>query len=86
MKQVLLAAAAGLGLAALLAPAPAEAQYRTAQGYYGYGYDEGYDIPYGGRIRTERVCQRWCPSDQSPCDPPNFKIADGRCRPNAGRR
>jgi hypothetical protein len=32
-----------------------------------------------------RVCQKWCPADMVPCDPPNFKIADGRCRPNNGR-
>jgi len=25
------------------------------------------------------VCQRWCDADSLPCDPPSFKIADGRC-------
>ncbi|WP_298956468.1 hypothetical protein [uncultured Methylobacterium sp.] len=29
---------------------------------------------------TGRVCQRWCEWDDVPCDPPSFKIADGRCR------
>ncbi|ACA15396.1 hypothetical protein M446_0843 [Methylobacterium sp. 4-46] len=33
-----------------------------------------------------RVCQKWCEADLVPCDPPNFKIADGRCRPNSGGR
>jgi hypothetical protein len=26
-------------------------------------------------------CYAWCPEDHTPCDPANFKIADGRCRP-----
>ena len=25
------------------------------------------------------VCRPWCTRDLTPCDPPNFKIADGRC-------
>ena len=25
-------------------------------------------------------CHAWCPQDYSPCDPANFKIADGRCK------
>ncbi|MGY2050395.1 hypothetical protein [Methylobacterium sp. JK268] len=33
-----------------------------------------------------QVCQKWCEADLVPCDPPNFKIADGRCRPNSGGR
>lgn len=80
MKTML--AASGLALLAMAASAPAGAQYRVTQGY---GYDYGYGSPYGARVRSERVCQRWCPSDMTPCDPPNFKIADARCRPNAGR-
>ena len=26
-----------------------------------------------------RVCQPLCQADMSPCDPPEFKRADGRC-------
>lgn len=26
-----------------------------------------------------RVCQPLCTADMSPCDPPEFKRADGRC-------
>ncbi len=33
---------------------------------------------------TGRVCQRWCEWDDVPCDPPSFKIADGRCRSRNG--
>ena len=25
-------------------------------------------------------CPRWCNQDYSPCDPPSYKQADGRCR------
>ena len=25
------------------------------------------------------VCQPWCENDTSPCDPPHFKVSDGRC-------
>lgn len=27
------------------------------------------------------VCVPWCNADSSPCDPPVFKQADGRCNP-----
>jgi flagellar biosynthesis GTPase FlhF len=27
----------------------------------------------------QNACVKWCPGDNSPCDPPYFKIADGRC-------
>ncbi|MGE7413787.1 hypothetical protein [Methylobacterium tarhaniae] len=33
-----------------------------------------------------QVCQRWCETDYVPCDPPYFKIADGRCRTFGGGR
>ena len=39
-----------------------------------------YNDPYYG-YQGGRVCPRWCRNDRTPCDPPNFKIADGRCAP-----
>ncbi|KAA2237287.1 hypothetical protein [Salinarimonas soli] len=31
-------------------------------------------------VQTQRnACVPWCPSDLNPCDPPEFKAADGRC-------
>ena len=33
--------------------------------------------PYGRPAAP--VCVPWCPHDDNPCDPPAFKIADGRC-------
>lgn len=26
-----------------------------------------------------RLCVKQCPNDSLPCDPPSYKIADGRC-------
>ena len=81
---------ASLGLAALLAlPAgAASAQYyapgweradRTGSVAPGYarrpppGVNGGYS-PWG-----MQTCVPWCRYDYNPCDPPGFKIADGRC-------
>ena len=33
-----------------------------------------------------QLCMRWCPHDMVPCDPPHFKIADGRCQDRRGNR
>jgi hypothetical protein len=38
--------------------------------------DEG-DPFYG--LQNGQICRRWCLEDRNPCDPPHFKIADGRC-------
>ncbi len=35
--------------------------------------------PVAARGPTERVCVPWCPADLNPCDPPDYKRADGRC-------
>ena len=37
-----------------------------------------YNDPYFGR-QGGRICARWCLQDRNPCDPPEFKVADGRC-------
>ncbi len=31
------------------------------------------------QVPQARVCVPWCPADLNPCDPPEFKAADGRC-------
>lgn len=46
--------------------------------------DEGYAYP--PRARYDQVCIRWCPHDAVPCDPPHYKIADGRCHDRRGNR
>jgi hypothetical protein len=37
-----------------------------------------YADPFYGR-QGNRICRRWCLEDRNPCDPPEFKAADGRC-------
>ena len=77
----------GIALAALAAAgfaAPASAQYdRYAR--------PAYTPPayYSGAASRGAYCQALCPTDMSPCDPPEFKRTDGRCTnpsPGAGIR
>ena len=67
----------GLALAAIAASifsaAPASAQY------YHYGRPAYAAPDYYAPARGEFVCRKLCPSDVTPCDPPEFKRADGRC-------
>jgi hypothetical protein len=70
----------GAAMATLASAAMAQPVYVQRRGPV-YVEDYGpppYASPYG---RQAQMCQRWCPQDSTPCDPPNFKIADGRCRP-----
>jgi hypothetical protein len=34
--------------------------------------------PYWGK-QDGYICRRWCLDDRNPCDPVQFKVADGRC-------
>ena len=56
-----------------------------AQPYYRPASDPRYEQQYEAQSYAGRrgagQCYAWCPQDYSPCDPANFKIADGRCRP-----
>lgn len=64
---VTLAIASALGFAA----APAAAQNsRQSRPYAAPAYGA---TPYG------YACRPMCPMDVTPCDPPHYKIADGRC-------
>jgi hypothetical protein len=56
---------------------PGGREYVARPPYTTYGYSS--EVGSG-------VCQRWCPYDSSPCDPPSFKIADGRCRTSSRSR
>lgn len=75
----------GAAMATLASAAVAQPIYveRGAPMYYAEGYGPPAYAPAYGR---GGLCQRWCPEDASPCDPPYFKIADGRCRPTLNRR
>ena len=42
-----------------------------------------YSEPYAP---NDDVCRPWCDLDRSPCDPPYFKVADGRCSNPMPRR
>jgi hypothetical protein len=58
---------------------PSFADPPLKQVYRQRGYQPGgYADPYFGR-QGGRVCQRWCLEDRNPCDPPEYKIQDGRC-------
>jgi uncharacterized low-complexity protein len=57
----------------LSAPVLADAASRRAQRYAPQDEPAAYSLRAAGR------CQAWCDRDFSPCDPPHFKVADGRC-------
>jgi hypothetical protein len=73
-----------LALAALIAALPALAQSPHPPRQHGQHFqdqrvqaqrfDEGRTV-----YAPQRVCQPLCSADTSPCDPPQFKAADGRC-------
>ena len=72
----------GAILASGFAPGAALAQ-RDRGGPAWYDSPPAYS-PYGARGRA--YCQKLCNLDMSPCDPPEFKRADGRCTaPGTGR-
>jgi len=62
------------------APAPAQADPPLKQVYRKPGPIQpgSYADPFYGR-QGNRICPRWCLQDRNPCDPPEYKIADGRC-------
>ncbi|MDE2364317.1 MAG: hypothetical protein KGM42_16700 [Hyphomicrobiales bacterium] len=69
-------ALATLAAAGFAAP-PAFAQY------YHYG-PPAYEAPYWYRPGPVSYCRKLCPQDVTPCDPPAFKKADGRCNGAVG--
>ncbi len=56
------------------------ASAQTPTGFGGLPSLEGRSV-YGGPLAPPRFCEKLCERDTSPCDPPNFKQADGRCSP-----
>jgi hypothetical protein len=69
---VLAATAVGVGHAA--------AQHRTYPTPHSFEPGD-YTDPYYGR-QGNQICRRWCLEDRNPCDPPQYKSADGRCSLN----
>lgn len=77
MKRIGAAAIGAAMVCAVPSLAGAQPYYRPygPPAYAPYGaYDQGRSV-YG----APRVCQKLCSRDLSPCDPPEFKRADGRC-------
>ena len=63
---------------ACIATAPALAQ--SAFRYDRDGVARRASPPSRASARAPRTCQAWCVADTVPCDPPEYKIADGRCQ------
>ena len=59
--------------ASVFSAAPASAQYYRYQRPAYTGPD------YYAPARGGFYCQKLCPMDVTPCDPPEYKRADGRC-------
>lgn len=77
LPAMCLAAATGFavlagGVAGATAASSAPQTWNTAQTH------QRQDPRYVGS--DGRICEKMCPHDNLPCDPLNFKIADGRCR------
>ncbi|MDQ0469723.1 hypothetical protein [Labrys wisconsinensis] len=70
-----------IAILGLSAGMPAEARQRQAGPTEQEMIARYYNDPYYG-YQGGKVCPRWCPNDRTPCDPPNFKYADGRCDPS----
>ncbi len=74
------AALAGAALAAAL-PGAASAQFYGGDGYdeparHRYARNDGFNPNEG---LQPNGCVKQCPLDLNPCDPPEYKRADGRC-------
>ncbi|MEA2840790.1 MAG: hypothetical protein QOF41_2120 [Methylobacteriaceae bacterium] len=72
------ALAFAFGAAALLVALPASAQSHH-RSYQGQRFQEQRSNEGRTVYAPQRVCVPLCNMDTSPCDPPEFKHADGRC-------
>ncbi len=69
----------GTAILVLALPSTAAAQENFAP----YHYNPSNPAPgAAGRVPAARqmACRAWCVTDVTPCDPPEYKIADGRCQ------
>jgi hypothetical protein len=74
LRMILAAAFVGV----LAMPAQAEPMVKQVYKKPGPIKRGSYADPYFGR-QGNRICARWCLEDRNPCDPPEYKVADGRC-------
>ena len=64
-------------LAAVVAASPGLARNRT---YVPPGWGDQTPLFAGvPNVPDEHGCVKWCFRDTGPCDPPDYKRADGRC-------
>jgi hypothetical protein len=63
-----------IAVAALLVALPALAQSPHRARHHAQPFDEGRSA-----YPPQHACVPLCSMDTSPCDPPHFKAADGRC-------
>ena len=77
-KIVQAVSAALLASATMLVTLPTPA---SAQRYYPPRRLPPNDPSYGNvpNVPNEQGCVKWCFRDSNPCDPPEYKRADGRC-------
>ena len=73
VMSAMLAAAGLIAAGAAYAQQPGSTRSREPDDGRG-----SYSDPFFGR-QNGQICRRWCIEDRNPCDPPNFKVADGRC-------
>ena len=81
MSRIGLAGVAALTLAgATIAPGAAFAQ-RFDNAAYWHGDRARIHHRHYVRARRGTFCVKLCPNDFNPCDPPQYKQFDSRCRP-----
>ena len=84
MKHTIATAGALLGL---LLVTPASARVYNLGPYQGgaaaaqYNYQRYGETGYARDGDIRNTCVKLCRRDSNPCDPPEFKAADGRCNP-----
>lgn len=71
----------GLGLALLVPLLPVTAEAQPRERLRTERPAASRDLPFRGfeAPRATPVCVPWCAWDSNPCDPPEYKKADGRC-------
>ncbi|MBS7697398.1 MULTISPECIES: hypothetical protein [unclassified Chelatococcus] len=77
---VLIGAGLGVGKHAAASPSwPALAEGSGGEAMLVQAQKKKKKKVYRNRQAVPQQCRPWCPRDTNPCDPPDFKIADGRC-------
>ena len=85
MQSIAFVAAAAVLAPLLVSPASArvynEGPYQGGAAAAQYNYERYGTTGYAQDGDVRNTCVKLCRRDTSPCDPPEFKAADGRCNP-----